>query len=111
MNEAEKAKRVRALNDELRTTARGGMITITQGVQALGQDAVAKALAAMRRFNTFDEDNDPHREHDFGRFEAGGQAFFFKVDYYDPNLEFGSEEPWDAEKTRRVLTLMLCEEY
>jgi hypothetical protein len=111
MNDAEKTVRVRALNDELRTAARGGMVTITRGVQALGEEDVAGAVAAMRRFDTFTEDNDPHGEHDFGRFESGGHAFFFKMDYYDSNLELGSEEPWNPEKTRRVLTLMLCDEY
>jgi hypothetical protein len=54
---------------------------------------------------------DPYGEHDFGNFEVAGQKFFFKIDYYDPNLEFGSEDPGDPQKTTRVLTIMLAEEY
>ena len=59
----------------------------------------------------FTEDNDPHGEHDFGSFELAGRKFFWKIDYYDANMEFGSEDPADPAKTTRVLTIMLAEEY
>jgi hypothetical protein len=111
MDKESTTTRVRALNDALRMTGLGGQVMITRGVEALGPAAQASAIAAMRSFTAFNEDNDPHGEHDFGRFENGGHAFFFKVDYYDLNLEGGSDEPGDTQKTRRVLTLMLCEEY
>lgn len=55
--------------------------------------------------------NDPHKEHDFGSFEIAGRKFFFKLDYYDSAMEFGSEDPADPSKTTRVLTIMLASEY
>jgi Protein of unknown function (DUF3768) len=55
--------------------------------------------------------NDPHGEHDFGHFEIAGQKFFWKIDYYDAAMEFGSEDPADPTKTTRVLTIMLASEY
>jgi hypothetical protein len=55
--------------------------------------------------------NDPHKEHDFGNFTLVGRKFFFKLDYYDLAMEFGSEDPADPSKTTRVLTIMLAEEY
>jgi len=42
------------------------------------------------------------------RWERDG---FFKIDYYDKTLEWGSEDPSDPEKTTRVMILMLASEY
>jgi hypothetical protein len=50
------------------------------------------------------------QQHDFGSFEMVGRKFFWKLDYYDAAMEFGSEDPSDPEKTTRVLTLMLAED-
>jgi hypothetical protein len=36
---------------------------------------------------------------------------FFKIDYFDPKMEFGSEDSADPAKTTRVLTIMLADEY
>jgi hypothetical protein len=55
--------------------------------------------------------NDPHGEHDFGNFTLAGRKFFWKIDYYDAAMEFGSEDPADPSKTTRVLTIMLASEY
>ena len=65
-----------------------------------------------RRLSTISrEDNDPHGEHDFGSFELCGRKLFWKIEYYDPDLQHGSEDPADPAKTMRVLTVMLAEEY
>jgi len=108
-----KARRaqIAALNDQLRTTLTGGQVMMTSGVRAMGETFVAKALAAMRAFTAFDKDNDPHGEHDFGTFEIEGSRLFFKIDYYAPDMQHGSEDPADPSQTARVLTLMLADEY
>jgi hypothetical protein len=105
------ADRVRLLNDNFRTTFIGGQIVMTQGVNELPLDTKARALIAVRSFDQFTSDNDPHREHDFGSFEIEGEAYFFKIDYYALDMDGGSEDPADPEKTARVLTIMRADEY
>ena len=78
---------------------------------ALGPDQVASAIDAVRRFDAFGADNDPHGEHDFGAFDLAGERLFWKIDYYDPTLTGGSSDPGDPAVTTRVLTIMLALEY
>lgn len=110
-NSEQTTSRIRELNDELRRTLQGGRIMMTSGVETLGQIVVAEVLSSLRSYDHFDEENDPYGEHDFGAFDHNAQKFFWKIDYYDPTLRFLSEDPSDASKTIRVLTLMLAEEY
>ena len=106
-----KANRIRDLNDQFRTTLIGGRVVMTSGVAALGETVIARIVNAVRAFANFDTDNDPYHEHDFGAFEIDGQKVFFKIDYYDKSLEYGSPDPTDPSVTERVLTIMLAEEY
>lgn len=105
------AGEVARLNDRFRQTFVGGEVVMTQGVASLSPDTRVKVMEAVRTFTTFTEDNDPHSEHDFGSFDVEGTQFFFKIDYYDKSLAFGSENPCDPSVTTRVLTIMLASEY
>jgi hypothetical protein len=105
-----KSAKIRDLNDAFRRTFRGGRIMLTSGVEAL-PNLRGRLLFKVSRFSDFTADNDPYGEHDFGVVEEAGKRFFWKIDYYDRALEFGSDEPSDPAKTTRVLTLMLAEEY
>jgi hypothetical protein len=111
MARATGTEKIRALNDAFRTTLTGGKVLLTAGVNALPSDVKAMVIQRVATFSEFTEENDPHREHDFGNFSLAGRKFFFKIDYYDSNMEFGSEDPSDPSKTTRVLTIMLVEEY
>jgi Protein of unknown function (DUF3768) len=105
------SERIRQLNDGLRQTFTGGTVVLTEGVDALSAEVKAEVLLCVRSFDRFDRDNDPHGEHDFGSFEIADQRFFFKVDYYNLEMDGGSEDPADPAKTTRVLTVMKAEEY
>ena len=105
------AEKIRALNDAFRTTMTGGKVFLTAGVDALPSDVKAMAIRRVTTFSEFTADNDPHGEHDFGSFEIAGRKFFWKIDAYDADMQFGSEDPSDPVKTARVLTIMLAEEY
>lgn len=103
--------KIAILNDVLRETCIGGTLIFTSGVQRLGPVFLARVLTALKLYDDFGEDNDPHGEHDFGKLIVSGEELFWKIDYYDQNLEFGSDDPANAYLTRRVLTVMLVEEY
>ena len=102
---------IRDLNDQLRQSFTGGKVVMTQGVQGLAEDTLAKVFTTVRTFEDFNEDNDPYKTHEFGMFDLDGQRLMFKVDCYDQNLEYGSPNPADPNVTTRVLTILLASEY
>ena len=89
------ADRIRALNDAFRRTFVGGAVMIAAGVEAMPLDQRRSLLQKVRAFDDFTDDNDPHREHDFGSVDEDGVRCFWKIDYYDRNTEFGSPDPAD----------------
>lgn len=107
------APHIRELNDAFRRAgpAVGGRWVLTRGVLDLGAGFVAGVVGAVQGFDAFDADNDFHGEHDFGLASIAGNMLFWKIDYYDLALEFGSEDPANPAGTTRVLTIMLAEEY
>jgi Protein of unknown function (DUF3768) len=100
-----------ALNDRLRQNLRTGFAVMTPGVAALGPQAVDRIVKTVSVYDDFCHANDPYEEHDFGVFEAEGQKVFFKIDYYDNSLSVHSPDPSDPSVTKRVITIMLAEEY
>ena len=111
MSDSKTTAKIRDLNDQFRKTGRGGRIMLTQGIQALGQQTVMEIMAKVRAFDKFTMDNDPYGEHDFGKIVHGHDTVFFKLDYYDRAMEFGSPDASDAAVTTRVMTVMTAEEY
>ena len=109
--EIRKSDSIRVLNDNFRSTFIGGQVLLSCGTSELPIDVKAKALLMVKTFKDFTNDNDPYGEHDFGYFEVAGDTFYWKIDYYDCDCRFGSEDPADPEKTTRVLTIMLAAEY
>lgn len=111
------SKLIGDLNDRFRTgdPAIPGRTMITIGVQTLIADHEGTTLddlmSAVRAFDDFTNDNDPHHEHDFGAFDFLGEKLFWKIDCYAPDLEHGADDPSDLTATVRVLTIMLAEEY
>lgn len=106
-----KTDRIRVLNDNFRSTFVGGRVLTTASVAELSVDMKAHLFLAVQSFSNFTNDNDPHGEHDFGVIELQGETYFWKIDYYSPDLQGGSEDPADPEKTTRVLTIMRASEY
>ena len=124
----EQTARIARLND-LARSAMGVACTAvaTVGFRSLPDADQSQVRELIETFDTFDEDNDPHGERDFGTIYqlSNGQwtterprlrddereRVFWKFDYYDRDLQFGSEDAANPAVTRRVLTIMLADEY
>ena len=124
----EQTARIARLNDQ----ARHAMGVACRAVATVGFRSLPEADQSCVRelietFDAFDDDNDPHGERDFGtiyQLEDGRwtterprvredecERVLWKLDYYDRDLAGGSEDPADPAITRRVLTIMLSDEY
>ena len=106
-----RAEVIARLNDELRKTGQGGQVVVTHGVKNLPDFDPAQLVGALATCDKFDPDNDPHGERDFGDLALFGAELLWKIDYYDTDLRFGSNDPADVSVTKRVLTVMLAEDY
>lgn len=124
----EKTTRIARLND-LARRAMGVACTVvaTVGFRSLSDADQSRIRELIETFDAFTEDNDPHGERDFGCVyqlcdgrwmterprvrEDERERVFWKLDYYDRELRFASEDAANAAITRRVLTIMLADEY
>jgi Protein of unknown function (DUF3768) len=107
----DRIKKIREENDKFRTTFRGGKILLTYGVAELPTEIVAAALVQVASFKDFDEENDPHEEHDYLSFDLCNREFVFIIQYYDLKMEGPSIDPADPNVTKRLATLMLTHEW
>ncbi len=102
---------IRQLNDRLRIHGLGGRIMLTSGVLGLDPAKQAAIANAIRTFTDFNEDNDPHGQHDFAVFTVDETEVMFKIDCFDKSLSYLSTDPADESLTIRVMTIMLASEY
>ncbi len=127
-SQRERTARIARLNDRARQ-AMGLVCTafVTVGFRSLPEADQSQVRELIETYDAFDEDSDPHGERDFGAVYqlADGrwtterprardderERVFWKLDYYDRDLRFGSEDPANPAVTRRVLTIMLADEY
>lgn len=102
---------IQTLNDNFRKSLLGGKVMLTRGVFSKGQKTINKILDSVKMFNDFNYENDSYKEHDYGSFEYDGEKIVWKINYYDRDLHYYSNDPTDITKTIRVMTVMLAEEY
>ncbi|KTF67882.1 MULTISPECIES: DUF3768 domain-containing protein [unclassified Sphingomonas] len=109
--------RIAALSDRCRHGLdRNARHMITQNLRATldqngpvhGLLATSRLVKAIREYQ-FTADDGPER--DFGAFDFDGHRVCFKVDCYEPSMEWGAEDPSDASATVRVMTIMLTSDY
>ena len=68
---------IAALNDQLRTTFKGGRVQMTRNVYDLDDRLRGRALSVLARYNSFDAES----EHDSGVFIFAGFAFEWRIEY------------------------------
>ena len=126
--EREQTARIARLNDLARkATGVACTAVATVGFRSLPDADQSCVRELIETYDAFDEDNDPHGERDFGTIyqladsnwtterprlrDGERERVFWKFDYYDCDLQFGSEDAANPAITRRVLTIMLADEY
>ena len=127
-NAREQTARIARLNDMARQAMGVACTAVaTVGFRSLSASDQSRVRELIETFDAFDEDNDPYGERDFGTIYQLGdgrwtterprlcdderERVFWKLDYYDRELMFGSEDAANPAVTRRVLTIMLADEY
>ena len=124
----EQTARIARLNDMARQALGVACTAVAPvGFRSLPEADQSQVRELIETYDAFDEDNDPHGERDFGcLYQLGDSRWtterprlrdderervFWKFDYYDRDLQFGSEDAANPAVTRRVLTIMLADEY
>jgi hypothetical protein len=90
-----------ALNDQLRTTFKGGRVQMTPSVYELDDRLRGRALSVLAHYNSFHPDS----EHDCGTFIFAGFSFEWRIEYRGKDGVGISPDPSDPKQTIRVLTL------
>jgi hypothetical protein len=106
-----KVAEIRRLNDQFRTTFRGGEVLLTQSVANLPEMVKATILTTVTAFKDFNEENDPREEHDYGSFDYAGHEVWWKIDYWNLAMDSVSPDPADPERTKRIMTVGLAEDW
>ena len=102
---------IATLNDTFRKIFTGGQVLLTAGIAAMSSEDKANIVSMVQNFNDFTEDNNVYGERDFGSFDYKGEKILWKIDYYDLNHKYMSEDPSNPDITNRVLTIMTVYEY
>ena len=102
---------IKTINDIFRKSFIGGEVLLSSGIAAMSSEDKANIVSMVQNFNDFNEDNDPYGEHDFGSFDYKGEKILWKIDYYDLNNQYHSENPANPDITNRILTIMTVYEF
>ena len=102
---------IATLNDKFRKSFIGGEVLLSAGIAAMSSEDKANIVSMVQNFNDFTEDNNVYGENDFGSFDYKGEKILWKIDYYDLNNQYHSENPANPDITNRILTIMTVFEW
>ena len=124
----EQSARIARLNDLARRAMGVACTAIaTAGFRSLPNADQSQVRELIETYDAFTDDNDPHGERDYGSIyqlsdrcwtterprnpEDERERVFWKLDYYDRDMQFASKDAANPAITRRVLTIILSDEY
>jgi len=94
------------INDNARKSMGiGCMLVQTAGVSNLPSEKQSQLREMVEKFNIFTENNDPYKEHDFGKVTLDNEDYFWKID------DYGEDYKEHGVSRRLVLTIMRTDEY
>ena len=102
---------IATLNDKFRRSFINGEVLLSAGIAAMSSEDKANIVSMVQNFNDFTEDNNVYGERDFGSFDYKGEKILWKIDYYDLNNQYHSENPANPDITNRILTIMTVFEW
>ena len=102
---------IATLNDNFRRSFINGEVLLSAGIAAMSSEDKANIVALVQNFDNFTPDNNPYSENDFGTFDYKGEKILWKIDYYDLNNKYHSEDPSNPYITNRILTIMTVYEF
>jgi hypothetical protein len=103
-----RSEKIARLNDRARAAmGLACRLVQTPGINALSPQDQSKIREKVETFNAFTPDDDPHGERDFGAFDHQERRIFWKIDYYDKDLMFESEDPADVFKKLAAVAALL----
>ena len=127
LSSRERTRRIARLNDRARQAMGIACAAVTTvGFRSLPAADQSRVRELIETYTAFTPGNDSHGERDFGAIYQGRdgrwtalppkkgdpvETVFWKIEYYDRAMQFGSPDPADPMVTRRVLTIMLASEY
>ena len=88
-----------------------GRYVISKGVRSLAPQAQIEIFAMIRDEDEFHDDNCPSEHRNFGVVYHGNESIVWKIDYSDTNYRCNFGGYTDPKATRRVMTILLDEEY
>ena len=127
VNGSDRMARIARLNDRARQAMGLACVAVaTEGFRAMPQAEQSRVRELIETYDGFTPGKDPYGERDFGAiYQARDgrwtclpptardavETVFWKIDAYGRDLRFGGEDPANPSVTRRVLTIMLANEY
>jgi hypothetical protein len=86
-------------------------VFISLEVSFLEDDELEGLKEMIRKYNNFNDDNDPYGEHDMGSLTYNSRTYFFKIDYFKLGNFNEGADPYQEKEVSRVMTIMHASEY